>query len=345
MKVLLGAVCAVVGVCGVAVWFLVQPSDYSDLIEAHTLRSVDEVSPGELRVSWLGNTNVLVSDGKNHIMTDGWFTRPSLSELMSPIATDIDVVKASLAKAGVTALDAVIPVHSHYDHLMDSPAVAEITGAVVMGSESSANAARGWGLDESQILSVDKRRTEVFGDFRVTMLRSKHYVFTNPRANAGVGVAISEPLHQPASAMDYHEGGAYAVVIEHPQGTVLVNGSAGYIEGLLDGVNADIVFLGVAGVATQTPEYQAKYWHEVVEIPGARTVVPIHWDALTRPLQDTPQAPIRLMDRVLINVDMKDSLAWLMAKNEVFTPMLPMWQPVPLRQLLSPQVTAASSAE
>ncbi len=339
MKILVGIVLVVVVVIGGAVMYVLQPSDFGDLLERHTLTSVETVAPAELRVSWLGNTNVLVSDGVNHILTDGWFSRPSLSELAKPVSTDMAVVKASLAKAGITKLDAVIPVHSHYDHLMDAPAVVDLTGAVMMGSASSANAARGWGLDESRIISVDARGSQQFGDFRVTMLRSKHYVFVHSEGNADVGQEITEPLVQPVNVLDYHEGGAYAVLIEHPQGNVLINGSAGYIKGLLAGVHADLVFLGVAGVARQSPEYQQQYWQEVVATTGARTVVPIHWDALTRPLGDEPQAPIRLLDRIMLKVDMKESLMWLMGKGEVFTPILPMWRAIPLRQLVPPRET------
>lgn len=138
--------------------------------------------------------------------------------------------------------------------------------------------------------------------------------------------------------MDYSEGGAYSVVIEHPQATVVIHGSAGYVENLLSDVKADIVFLGVAGVAVQKKQYQEDYWREVVEMTEPSVIVPIHWDSLNHPLGDVPEAPMRLVDSILLNVKMKDSVMWLMNKDDfLFTPLFPMWKKVPLSQLTQPK--------
>ena len=63
-------------------------------------------------------------------MTDGFFSRPSLAEVglrsLSPSAPRID---GSLARIGVQRLEAVMPVHTHFDHAMDTALVAERTGA------------------------------------------------------------------------------------------------------------------------------------------------------------------------------------------------------------------------
>ncbi len=315
--------------------------EYGDLLKQHTLTPEPVALPNELTVQWLGNATVAVSDGKNTIMTDAWFSRPGVSQFLSGIATDMTAVKTSLTRAGIGTVDAIIPVHSHYDHVMDAPAVAELTGAVIFGSESSANVGRGWGLPEEQFVVVDKARSEQFGDFKVTLLKSKHYVFVDEQLNTGAGKVITEPLKQPAGFTEYHEGGAYAVIIEHPQATILINGSTGYVDGLLGGIEADIVFLSVAGIAVQTAQYQREYWREVVEVVGATSVVPIHWDSLTHSLGDEPQAPSRLMDSVLLNVKMKESVYWLIDKGgkksdglEYYTPLMPLWEKVPLRQLL-----------
>ena len=53
------------------------------------------------------------------------------------------------------------------------------------------------------------------------------------------------PLAQPARAGDYRAGLSFTIVIAHPQGTAVVQASAGYTRGALDSVAADVVFLGV----------------------------------------------------------------------------------------------------
>lgn len=52
---------------------------------------------------------------------------------------------------GITELDDILMVHSHLDHAMDAPEVANIIGASVYGSESTTNISRRWGLSENQI--------------------------------------------------------------------------------------------------------------------------------------------------------------------------------------------------
>ncbi|MFL0799594.1 MAG: MBL fold metallo-hydrolase [Agarilytica sp.] len=354
-KVLFYGLIAIVSSVSVLLVYMNSQLDYEDLLKHHTLIPEPINSQNELFVQWLGNATVVVSDGKNTIMTDAWFSRPSFSQMMSGVTTDEEAVKASLARAGIKVVDAIIPVHSHYDHAMDAPAVAELTNAVIFGSESSANVGRGWGLPEEQLLVVDKARSERFGEFTVTLLKSKHYVFVDEKFNEDAGKEITQPLKQPAAFTDYHEGGAYAVIIEHPQATILINGSTGYLDGLLNDIDADIVFLSVAGIAVQTEQYQKEYWAEVVEVVGATTVVPIHWDSMTHPLGDEPQGPSRLMDSILLNVRMKESVYWLIDKGgatnagainagdmnstkgkaeEYYTPLMPLWEKVPLSQLV-----------
>lgn len=307
--------------------------DYSDLNEHHTIESRIPIGEGGLSLQWLGNTNVVISDGRHSVMTDGWFTRQKISPLKPVIRTDVETVKTSLKRADIKNLVAVIPIHSHFDHVMDSPAVAEETGAILMGSTSTANVARGWGLAEDQIYEVDDKRSLVLGDFKITMIKTKHFVFVRQPGHQGSQI-IEHPLARPAKITDYKEGGAYAVWIEHPKGNILINGSAGFLPGALDGVQADVVFLGVAGVATQSQEYQQRYWEEVVVSVGAKTVVPIHWDSFTHPLNEYPEPPTRLMNNLALYVKMKESVYWLLGKEEVYTPIFPMWEKISFEQLI-----------
>ena len=48
--------------------------------------------------------------------------------------------------------------------------------------------------------------------------------------------------------------------VAHPRGSALIVGSAGYVEGALKGLRADVVFLGTGGLGTQTEEYRQAYW-------------------------------------------------------------------------------------
>jgi len=248
---------------------------------------------GGLRVTFLGVSTLLFDDGDTAILIDGFFSRPgALRTLAGRIAPDVKLVTKSLARAGIHRLAAVITVHSHYDHAMDSPLVADRTGALLVGSESTANIGRGWGLTEDRLRVITKEATDDFGRFRVTMIPAPHFPH---------GMAMGEihkPLVTPARAVDYKEGGSFSVLIEHDGETLLVQGSAGFVPGRLRGRRADVVFLGTAGLGTREPEYRDAYWREVVTAVGARRVIPIHWDDFTLPL-DEPLVPLsRLLDDV-----------------------------------------------
>lgn len=239
-----------------------------------------------LRVTFLGVSTLLLDDGDTAILTDGFFTRPNPSQLLlGKISPDKNLIAKYLRRAGVSRLAAVIVNHSHYDHAMDSPEVAMQTGALLVGSPSTANVGRGWGLPEDRIRIIRPGDVLEFGRFRVTALPSRHIPS---------GVALGEitgPLTPPVRATAYREGGSFCFRIEHDGRSLLINASAGYQEGALEGVRADVVFLGIGQLGHQSQVYRDAYWREIVQSVKARRVIPIHWDNFALPL-DQPLQPI-----------------------------------------------------
>ncbi len=181
----------------------------------------------------------------------------------------------------------MIPVHSHFDHAMDAPEVARRTGAILLGSPSTANIGRGWGLPEDRICLARPGEPEAFGRFEITLIETRHFEFPDPAVREqALGVPeIEEPLVPPVAAFDYRVGTPYAIHVRHPLGTFLVQGSAGFLEGSLDPYDAEVVFLGIGGLGTQTADYRETYWRETVVVTGARHVIPIHWDSLMGPIE------------------------------------------------------------
>ncbi len=127
-------------------------------------------------VTWLGVGTLLFDDGETQILIDGFFSRPSLirSLLGRPVDNDIPQINFAMNEFRVRRLAAIIPVHSHYDHAMDVGAIANRSNASILGSESTAQIARGAGVPEDQITVVETSASFEFGNFKVTLRPSQH---------------------------------------------------------------------------------------------------------------------------------------------------------------------------
>jgi L-ascorbate metabolism protein UlaG (beta-lactamase superfamily) len=295
MRALRAAALATLGLVVVAAagawWVVNDRSDPADW----ALEPAPPVADARVSVTFLGVATLLFDDGRSAVLTDGFFTRPGALDVLlgRPVAPDAARIDAGLARAGIERLGAVVVVHSHYDHAMDAAEVARRTGALLVGSASTANVGRGAGLAEERIVVLGPRASLYQGAFRISLVPSRHVPLPG---GGGLGGAIEEPLVPPAPVSAWREGGSFSVVLEHPRGTAVVQGSAGFEPGALASVRADAVFLGVGGLARQDAGYVDGYWREVVLATGARRVFPIHWDDFTRPSSE-PLVPLpRLVD-------------------------------------------------
>lgn len=273
---------------GFIAWaLLVRPG--MDQVEAHRYPDATpkQLIAPSLTATWFGTTAVLISDGEHAVMVDPFFTRPpGLINMLAnqPIAPDEARIKFWLESAGIKKLDAVMVSHSHYDHAMDAGVVAKLTGATLIGSTSTAYIGRGDRLPVSQIDVVKAGEVMQYGPFKITFIRSKHAGATGGSPTGD----ITEPLVPPSRYLDYKQGGTYAILIQHPRGTVLHHGSAGTVPGELTGYKADVVFLGIALRGDMET-----YLRETVDAVGAKRVIPTHWDDFTLPL-DEPLKPFPL---------------------------------------------------
>lgn len=245
-----------------------------------------------LSVMFLGVSTLLVDDGTSAILTDGFFSRPPLARvLLGKLAPDAARIDACLRRAGVSSLEAVLPVHSHFDHALDSATVADRTGAVLVGGESTANLGRGHELPEDRIVVATPGEPITLGTFTLTLIESHH---CPPDRYPGT---ITEPVRPPERASAYRCGEAWSILVAHDDGrTALIQGSAGYVEGALAGQSAEVAYLGVGQLGLQSEDYLRTYWTETVRTVGARRAVLTHWDDFFRPLPLADgSAPLRAL--------------------------------------------------
>lgn len=278
-----------------------------------------ESSP--LRITWAGVTTTLVSDGHSAVLIDGFFSRPGLpTVVLGKLAPSHARIDAALARLGVDRLDGVLPVHSHFDHIMDSAVVADKTGAVLVGGESTAQVGRGGGLPEDRLAVVTPGVPISLGAFDVTLIVGHH---CPPDRYPGT---IDAPVVPPTRTAAYRCGEAWSTLIAHrPSGrSLLAVGSAGFVRGALAGQRAEVVYLGVGQLGLQPREYLLDYWAETVRTVGARRVVLTHWDDFFRPLDQ----PLRALPYVGDDLDVSIRvLSELAAEDGVALHLPTLWQP------------------
>jgi L-ascorbate metabolism protein UlaG (beta-lactamase superfamily) len=234
-----------------------------------------------LSVTWLGVTTLLLDDGSSALMTDGYFSRPSLPRVaLRKVSPSPARVYGCLARVHVSRLEAIIPVHTHIDHALDSALVADATGARLVGGESAANVGRGYGLPDDRLVVAVSGKPISLGPFDVTLIESRH---SPPDRFPG---EITAPVRPPVKVSAYRCGEAWSALIHHrPSGRrLLIQGSAGFVQGALAGQQAEVVYLGVGQLGLLPRSYLLDYWTQTVRAVGARRVVLIHWDDFFRPL-------------------------------------------------------------
>jgi L-ascorbate metabolism protein UlaG (beta-lactamase superfamily) len=259
-----------------------------------------------LSATWMGVATLLIDDGSSALMTDGYFSRPGLARVaagkLSPSPARVD---GCLARAKVSRLAAVIPVHTHVDHVMDSALVADRTGAQLVGGESAANAGRGYGLSEDRLVVAVPGEPIRLGAYDVTLVKSHH---CPPDRFPGV---IDAPLVPPVKVSAYRCGEAWSTLIHHlpSDRRLLIQGSAGFVKGALSAQRADAVYLSVGQLGLQPRSYLLDYWAETVQAVGARRVILIHWDDFFRPLSKPLRALPYAGDDLDVSIRVLDELA------------------------------------
>ncbi|MCV7090435.1 MBL fold metallo-hydrolase [Mycobacterium interjectum] len=259
---------------------------YSDLFDAPAA-----APDSPLSVTWMGVATLLLDDGSSALLTDGYFSRPSLKRVAAgKVSPSPGRVDGCLARARVSRLQAVIPVHTHIDHALDSALVADRTGARLVGGESAANVGRGYGLPEDRLTVATSGEPIRLGTYDVTLVASHH---CPPDRFPGV---IDAPLRPLVRASAFRCGEAWSTLVHHrPSGRrLLIQGSAGFVKGALAGRRADAAYLSVGQLGLQPRSYLLDYWAETVRAVGARRVILIHWDdffsPLSKPLRALPYA-------------------------------------------------------
>ena len=251
-----------------------------------------------MKVTFFGTTTLLFDDGTDQVLFDAHLTRPSLlTYIFGSASTDTAIVDEMLKLHGVDRLRAIFISHSHHDHVMDAPYIANRCGAAIYGSTSALNVLRGGDVPEERLNPFEANATFAVGGFRVKVIPSIH---SRPTIlNNDLGQTIDRPLRQPARLRDYKEGGSWDFCVQAQGKCWVIRPSFNYIEGQMEGCRADVLFLGVAGLQKADEATRRIFFRETVDRLQPKLVIPVHWDNFFSPLT----RPVRGMPRLIEKTD------------------------------------------
>jgi L-ascorbate metabolism protein UlaG (beta-lactamase superfamily) len=229
-----------------------------------------------LLVRWLGTASHVIETATTRIAIDPFVSRPSIARVATSRLTPDD---AELGMRFGARLDAILCGHSHYDHLLDAPLLARAHGAKLVGSASTCAFGRAAGVPESLLVEVPSGgRMVAIGDLMVRFVPSLHGRIALGRVPFPGEVRDVSRL--PARVHEYRMGGAFGIHLRTADGVTLYhNGSADLVDAELDGIQADVMLVGLAG-RKATRDYVAR----LVRALSPRVIVPTHHDAFFAPL-------------------------------------------------------------
>lgn len=248
---------------------------------------------GQTTLAWLGTAGWELSDGNTIILVDPYISRilgpqPPGRAPYIPLAgdtrklygwDDVPAVDTAAVDSRVPKANFVLVTHTHYDHVLDVPHIALKTHATVIGTESTANVLRAYGVAEEQLITVRGGEDYEFGSFSVKVIPSIHSPLDHKHYFSSVVAPVG--MKAPLTLNQMHpEGGTLAYLIRFRGHQILVFGGMNYIERELQGLEPDVVLVGAAGSRMENYDYCGRLMR-VLHFPAV--VIPTHWDNIAAP--------------------------------------------------------------
>ncbi|MBK6579355.1 MAG: MBL fold metallo-hydrolase [Sandaracinaceae bacterium] len=245
-----------------------------------------------IRVSWLGTAGFCIEHDGYTVLIDPYVTRASLLACArAPLVSDADAVRRFAPKA-----DAIVTGHTHFDHVLDVPAIARHTGAKVFGSRSCVHLCRIEGLPEHQVMDVESRRgqpTKVeVGPFELRFIPSVHAAFMLGRIPMPGDISDCDQI--PLRTGHYRCGAVFGVDIRVAGKRLYHLGSADLLDAYPER-DVDLLMMCVAGWTTT-----ARFCPRVMGAIRPGAILLSHWDNFFAPMDAGAKAlPAMQMPRLV----------------------------------------------
>lgn len=240
-----------------------------------------------IHLKYFGTAGWEITDGEITVLIDPYITRaklgtgPGVSDKdtrKTVLRDDIFVSDTLLIDSLITKADFILVHHSHFDHLADVPYIAKKTGAKIIGTETTRNILRGYGIPEEQLYPVKGGEDYQFENFSVQVIPSIHSALDNKHYIDSR--TYTETPKTPLKVSEFIEGGSLMFLARFKKHTILTMASMNFVERELVGQKPDILLAGVN--RSQLGLY--KYNQRLLAVTNyPKIIIPTHWDNFRLP--------------------------------------------------------------
>jgi L-ascorbate metabolism protein UlaG (beta-lactamase superfamily) len=233
--------------------------------------------PSGLEVEWLGVSGYRLTYEGHTLFVDPYVSRVPLRDLLlrRRALPDRVALERFVRAPGKTV--GVLVGHTHFDHAIDTPALARKLDCKAYGSASLVNLMGLHGMAE-QAVEVEPYRVYELGPFEVSFTPSAHSKLLLGLAVPYDGELTCDHLDSLSPAA-YRCGQVWGISIAVAGVRFYHQGSAELLDDAVRERGVDVFLAGVAG-----RDFSERYWQRILPLLEPRAVVPTHYDNFSRPL-------------------------------------------------------------
>lgn len=287
--------------------------------------------PDHVDITWMSISNMYYELGPLRIITDGYITRlpkgafsgggGGYANTSGSFTPDVAAVTRVMnALGGPSAVNLLLTGHSHFDHSFDTGTWTKLTGAPIIGSQTTCFQIRAEAVPANRCTVVNGGEQRVLAD-GVTMyvVRWNHSgdPATNPEQHNAVELS-DVPRPDPATGglragvtEDFPNGGgnrAFLFVVDGPPGRFswFFQNSASAVDLtvpiVVNGVDYGAPLANLQRAMQQAGLASVDLWigtgasavaKLVLPVLKPKAYMPVHWDSFFTPFAQGPDAPFR----------------------------------------------------
>ena len=185
----------------------------------------------QVELKYLGTAGWEISDDNITVLIDPYISRvklgngPSVNKLdkrKTVLRSDFFVSDSILIDSLIDKVDFILVHHSHFDHLSDVPYIAKKTGAKVIGTQTTINILRAYGINNNQLYPVKGGEDYKFENFSVRVIPSIHSALNDKHYLDSREYTV--PPKAPLRVSEFIEGGSLMFLARFKDHDILTMG-------------------------------------------------------------------------------------------------------------------------